>query len=180
MHACATAKLESQRTAGSKTPGEGAQRPRGALNYYYATVGPKRHQARGTGGHAGGSGGTPKGPEGTRVIQETPRGPEGAAGIKRDTKRTGGNNGGVRAGRKATMRQQGPNIYGARTFALLACRCAVMQCFSGLDWVSFDPQAFYTHYIYDVTTPAVPAFKKYSAFYSYLRVLWKLQRIVLS
>jgi hypothetical protein len=39
-----TAKLESQRTAGSKTPGEGAQRPRAALNYYYATVGPKGHR----------------------------------------------------------------------------------------------------------------------------------------
>ena len=29
MHACATAKLESQRTAGSKTPGEGAEDIRG-------------------------------------------------------------------------------------------------------------------------------------------------------
>jgi hypothetical protein len=37
MRACAKAKLEL-------LSGEGAQRPRGALNYYHATVGPKRHQ----------------------------------------------------------------------------------------------------------------------------------------
>jgi hypothetical protein len=87
---CAKAKLESQRTAGSKTPGGGAQRPRAdsALNCCCATVRPKRHQGhrwarrgikrntKGTGGHTG--------------DQETPRGPEGTTGrIERDTKRTG-------------------------------------------------------------------------------------------
>ena len=72
MHTCATTKLESHRTVtvGSKTPEEGAQRQRAALNYhyyYYTTVGPKRHQGHrrthrrvkrdteGTGGHSGGS-----------------------------------------------------------------------------------------------------------------------------
>jgi hypothetical protein len=47
MHKCATAKLESQRTAGTKTPEEGDARA--ALNYYYVTVGPKRHQGPGPG-----------------------------------------------------------------------------------------------------------------------------------
>jgi hypothetical protein len=61
---------------------------------------------RGTGRHAGGQGGTPKGPGST----ETPRGPEGTAGGSGETprprgKRTGGNNGGIGASRKATRTQ---------------------------------------------------------------------------
>jgi hypothetical protein len=106
MYACmryCTAKLESQRTAGSKTPGEGAQRPRAALNYalQYYTI-----DTRGTGGHAGagGSGGTPKGLESTRGIQEIPRGPEGTAGGSRETPRgPGGTTGGSE---QATRTQQ--------------------------------------------------------------------------
>jgi hypothetical protein len=59
VHACAAAKLESQRAAGSKTPGERAQRPRAALNYFYTTVGPKRHQVhRRTRGGIGAGGGS--------------------------------------------------------------------------------------------------------------------------
>jgi hypothetical protein len=46
-----------------------------------------RRDTRGTGEHAGGSGGTPKGPEGTRGIQGTLRGPEGTAGGSRETTR---------------------------------------------------------------------------------------------
>jgi hypothetical protein len=47
-------------------------------------------------GCGGGSRETPEGLEGKRGIQETPAGPE-----RKDTKRTGGNNGGIGARRKA-------------------------------------------------------------------------------
>ena len=47
------------------------------------------------------------GPEGTG----TPRGPEGTAGgVVRDNKRTGGNNGGIGASRKATRTQQAASL----------------------------------------------------------------------
>jgi hypothetical protein len=75
IHACATAKLESQRTAGSKTQGKGtaaANRTELLLLIYYCRI-----QETPGAGHAGEYyGGTPKGPEGT----ETPRGPEAQRG----------------------------------------------------------------------------------------------------
>jgi hypothetical protein len=95
-HTCATVKVESQRTAGSKTPGKGAAAAgRTKLLLYYCIVGPTRHQGyrrtRGgirrdtkrtgghrdttrTGGHSGGSGETPRGPEGTKGDRSRPQG----------------------------------------------------------------------------------------------------------
>jgi hypothetical protein len=90
IHACATAKLESQRTAGTRHQ-ERAQRPRAALNYYYTTVdcgtqetpgapedtrgnkeehqrdrrAKRHHEPQGPEGTEGGSGETPRGPGGT-------------------------------------------------------------------------------------------------------------------
>jgi hypothetical protein len=107
MHTRATAaKIKSQRTAGSKKPGEeGAQRPRAALNYCYTTVGPKRHQ-----GHRRTRGGIRRDTKGTGTHTGDPRDTKRTAGghsggIERDTKRIGGNNGGIGAGRKATRIQ---------------------------------------------------------------------------
>jgi hypothetical protein len=91
------------------TPRAGAQRPRAALNYQCAAVGPKSQETpgapedargikrdtrtRGTGGRAG----DPK---------DTGRTGGHSGGIGRDTKRTGGNNGIVGAGRKAGKTRQ--------------------------------------------------------------------------
>jgi hypothetical protein len=107
IHALHLNKLESQRTAGSKTPGAEAQRPRAALNYYYVNdaVGPTRHQGhrrtrgeirrdtKGTGGHTGDP-------------RDTKRTGEHSGGVERDTKRTGEHNRGIGAGRKTTRTQQ--------------------------------------------------------------------------
>ena len=89
MHTCDTAKLESQRTADNKTPGDGAQRPRAALNYYY------------TGGHAGGSRGHHRDRRAHRGPKRHHEDRRAQRGGRRDTKRTGGNTGGIGAGRKA-------------------------------------------------------------------------------
>jgi hypothetical protein len=75
--------------------------PRAALNYYYATVGPTRHQGQGHGA-PGETRGNAKGTGGHR---DTTRTGGHSGGIGRDTKRTGGNNGGIGASRKAKTKR---------------------------------------------------------------------------
>ena len=104
IHTCATAKLESQRTAGSKTPRKGAAAAgRTKLLLYYCRT--KE---------------TPGAPEDTRGNKDEHQRDRGAQrhhedrraqrGIGRDTKRTGGENGGIGAGRKATWIHQRPYV----------------------------------------------------------------------
>jgi hypothetical protein len=98
IHGCATAKLESQRTAGSKTPGKGAAAAgRTKLLLHNCIIGSKRHQ-----GHRRTHGGIRRDTKGTGGYRDTTRTGGHSGGIGRDTKRTGGNNGGIGAGRKAT------------------------------------------------------------------------------
>jgi hypothetical protein len=116
MHA-PTAKLESQRTAGSKAPREGAAaagRTKLLILLYYC-----RTQE------------TPGAPEGTwwntRVRRDTKhrdttRTGGHSGGIGRDTKRTGGNNGGIGAGRKATGVQQ-PTATGSISISIILYTC---------------------------------------------------------
>jgi hypothetical protein len=105
MYTCATAQLESQRTADTKTPGEGgtAAADRTKLPLYYCgiqetpgasedTRGIQR-DTRGTGGHTGNP-------------RDTGRTGGRSWGIRSDTKKTGGNNGGIGTDRKARGIQQ--------------------------------------------------------------------------
>jgi hypothetical protein len=100
MHACATAKLESQRKAGSKTPGKGAAaegRTKLLLHYCRTQEAPDTRGQR----HWRARGGIRRDTKGTGGHRDTTRTGVHSGGIGRDTKRTGGNNGGIRADRKA-------------------------------------------------------------------------------
>ena len=70
---------------------------------YYTTVGSKRHQ---TPGAPEDTRGNKEGHQKDRSAQKHHEDRRAQRGIGRDTKRTGGNNGGVGAGRKATGVQQ--------------------------------------------------------------------------
>jgi hypothetical protein len=113
IHACATAKLESQRTAGRKTPGEGAAAAgRIKLLLHFCRIHERpgapedtrgiRRDTKGTGGH-----------------RDTTRTGGHSGGIGRDTKRTGGNNyGRIGASRKATRTQRPPGSTALRLYLL--------------------------------------------------------------
>jgi hypothetical protein len=112
-HARATAKLESQRTAGSNATGEGtaaAGRTKALLCYC------RIHK---TPGVPEDTRGDKEGHQRDRRAQRHYEDRRAQRGIGRDTKRTGGNNGGIRAGHKATRTQHGAADIYAHVLVLL-------------------------------------------------------------
>jgi hypothetical protein len=113
-HACATAKLESQRTAGSKTPGKGAA----AAGYTelllcYTTLCYCRTQE--TPGAPEDTRGNKEGHQRDRRAQRHHEDRRAQRGIGRDTKRTGGNSGGG-GSERAVARPHGSNIFRCLVF----------------------------------------------------------------